>query len=151
MDKLKHYKLDRAFTDGVEIRLDNATDVAFLVRLPSQYNRAYQQAVYEGIDISTDDNGNVLTGQKILLTRWAQEDAFIRACLVSVDGGPVPANFADEYPAALAELMAKASDLVTDIEERVASSVKGSPGSSTGSDDGPGARSSTSELSEAAG
>ena len=44
MNKLASYKLDKAFTDGVDIYLDAAPDCAFRVRLPSQYNRVYTQA-----------------------------------------------------------------------------------------------------------
>lgn len=150
MDKLSKYKLDKAFTEGVEVRLDEAPDVVFLVRLPSRYNRAYQQALYAGIDLQRDDDGNVVTSQEILVTRWAQEDAFVEACLISKDGEPLPENFGRDYPEAVAELMEKASKLGRAIEDKVESSVKKSPGLSTGSADGPGESDSMPDLKQAA-
>ena len=133
---LKAYKLDKAFTEGVDIRLDEAPEVVFKVRLPSQYNRGYTQALYGSLEWSTDSTGNFKTGGDLMKTRWAQEDAFMSNCLLSMDGEPIPDNFADEYPAAVQELMEKATDLVSDIEERVSSSAKKSSTTSTGKDAG---------------
>lgn len=151
MDKLAAYKLDKAFTDGVDIYLDDAPAVAFRVRLPSQYNRAYSHALYGGMDFAVDDAGNVRHQSSLLDTRYAQEDAFMAHCLVSMDGEPIPPKFTTHYPQALAELLNKATELANDIEARVASSVKKSAPTSTGKADGPGGKSSTGTLKEAAG
>ena len=62
MKGLDSYKLDKAFTDGVEIRLDDAPDIVFLVKLPSQYNRGYTQALYSGLEWDISEDGEVKTG-----------------------------------------------------------------------------------------
>jgi len=134
MNKLKAYKLNKAFTDGVDIRLDGA-DVVCKVRLPSQYNRGYTQALYSGIGFEFSD-GLVKPSGSIMDTRYAQEDAFVEHCLLSIDGEPVPDDFAKEYPSALAELMEKSTELANEIEEKVNSTVKKSQPISTGSETG---------------
>ena len=135
MNKLKNYKLNKAFTDGVDIRLDGA-DVVCKVRLPSQYNRGYTQALYSGIGFEFNDDGMVKPSGSLMDTRYAQEDAFVQHCLLSIDDEPVPGNFAAEYPAALAELMEKSTELANAIEEKVNSTVKKSRPISTGSETG---------------
>ena len=141
MDKLGKYKLDKSFTDGVLIRLDDAPDVEFMVRLPSQYNRAYTQALYGAMDWSVGDDGKVNTGGNLMDTRYSQLDAFLAHCLLTMDGEPIPDNFATEYPEALDELMTKANELANAISERVDDSVKKSLGSASGDHDGLDARS----------
>ncbi len=150
MKGLKAYKLDKAFTDGVVIRLEDAPDVAFLVRLPSGYNRAYTQAVYGGMRFDLDDEGNVKPGGSLLETKYAQEDAFMEHCLVSIDGEPVPDNFAVDYPRALQELMSKAQELANALDEQVDDAVKKSPATSNGSTDGEVKKSSMQHLQSAA-
>jgi len=150
MDKLKSYKLDCAFTDGVCIRLDNAPDVEFMVRLPSQYNRAYTQALYGALDWSLNDEGDIKPGGNVLDTRFHQIDAFIGHCLLSVDGEPAPDNFSTEYPGAVDELMIKANELANAISERVDDSVGKSSGSASGDHDGLDGRSFMPPLSNAA-
>lgn len=124
MDKLAHYKLDKAFTRGVVIRLDHAPDVEFLVKLPSQYNREYCQALYGAMQWESGADGEVKTGGALMATRYAQEDAFIAHCLLSQDGEPIPESFAEEYPEAVAELMTKANDLSAEIGKRVEDAAK---------------------------
>ena len=116
MDKLSAYKLDNAYTGGVELTLDNAPDVIFMVRLPSMYNRAYTQALYSGMHMEVNDDGTVTGDTNIMDAKYAQEDAFVAHCLVSIDGEPLSKSFADDYPAALAELMEKATALATSID-----------------------------------
>ena len=151
MDKLSRYKLDKGFTDGVDIILDNAPDVTFRVRLPSQYNRGYTQALYGGMEWSIGDDGSVKPGGSLMSARYAQEDAFLAHCLLAIDGEPVPAGFRDDYPSALSELMEKATELANAIEEKVTESVKKSPTSSTGKGSGQGVKGSTMSLTSAAG
>ena len=151
MDKLARYKLDKAFTDGVVIRLDDAPDVEFLVRLPSQYNRGYTQSLYGGMKFDIDGEGNVKPGGGLMEARFAQEDAFLSSCLLSIDGEAVPDSFGTDYPIALQELMTKATDLANAIEERVGDSVKKSSASSTGKSAGQGEKVSTAGLKKAAG
>ena len=135
MNKLKAYKLDKAFTDGVDIRLDNA-DVVCRVCLPSQYNRGYTQALYSGIGFEFNDDGLVKPSGSLMDTRYAQEDAFVQHCLMLIDGDPVPAGFAAEYPSLLVELMEKSTELANAIEEKVNSTVKKSQPISTGNETG---------------
>jgi hypothetical protein len=152
MNKLAAYKLDKSFTDGVEIRLDDAPDVVFLVRLPSTYNRGYSQALYSGLKMSLDDSGEVKTDTSNLMSaRYVQEDAFVEYCLVSQDGEPIEADFQKDYPDAVVELMNKASDLVSAIEDKVSDAVGKSQASSSGKADGQAKKSSTLSLSSAAG
>jgi hypothetical protein len=151
MNKLKAYKLDKSFTDGVEIRLDNAPDVVFLVRLPSMYNRGYSQALYGGMGMTLDNAGEVKAGASLMVARYAQEDAFIEHCLISQDGEPIDDDFQIEYPEAVAELISKSNDLVVAVESKVTDAVGKSPASSSGKADGQGKKSSTLSLSSAAG
>lgn len=151
MNKLKAYKLNKAFTDGVEIRLDNAPDVVFLVRLPSSYNRGYSEALYSGMSMSLDDKGEMKTGTSLVAARYVQVDAFVEHCLVSMDGEPIDDDFSTEYPEAVAELISKAGDLVEAIESKVTDAVGKSQTSLSGSPDGQARKSSTPELSSAAG
>jgi len=146
---LESYKLDKAFTDGVDIRLDNAPEVVFKVRLPSQYNRGYTQAMYASIEWSMGPDG-IKTGSSLMATKFAQEDAFMANCLISMDGDPIPAGFQDEYPAAVEELMRKANELTKEIDEKVEDSVKKSPALSSGKANGQGVKTSTPTLSAAA-
>jgi len=151
MKGLGKYKLDKAFTEGVIIYLDDAPDVPIRVRLPSQYNRGYNQALYGGIKYDVDETGNVKPTSGLMDMKYAQEDAFLSDCLVDIDGEPVPENFREEYPVALAELMEKAKELADAIEFKVADSVKKSPASSDGSESGAGKKSSTLHLKSQAG
>jgi hypothetical protein len=150
MNKLKAYKLDNAFTDGVDIRLDLNPDVVFLVKLPSTYNRGYSEALYSGMSMSLDDNGEVKSGTSLVAARYVQADAFVEHCLVSIDGEPVPDDFGEVYPDAVTELISKASDLVEAIESKVADAVGKSQASSNGKPDGQEKKSSTPELSKVA-
>ena len=150
MKKLAAYKLDKSFTDGVTIRLDNAPDVEFAVVLPSPYNRAYSQALYGAMNWSMED-GKVQTGGGIMDTRYAQEDAFLDHCLKSIDGEPAPENFRTDYPEALAELMVKAEELAEAVTDKVDTSVKKSPASSDGKDNGQDGRSSMTASKAVAG
>ena len=61
---LADYKLDKAFTEGVKIHLDEET--CFLVKLPSQYNRAYTQAQYEHIALEIDEDVIYLANKYVL-------------------------------------------------------------------------------------
>ena len=150
MDKLSAYKLDNAYTGGVELTLDNAPDVIFMVRLPSMYNRAYTQALYSGMHMEVNDDGTVTGDTNIMDAKYAQEDAFVAHCLVSIDGEPLSKSFADDYPAALAELMEKATALATSIEEKVTESVKKSPTTSHGKSGGRVETKSTMPLNSVA-
>ena len=145
MDKLSSYKLDKAFTDGVDIYLDAAPDCAFRVRLPSQYNRVYTQALYAGMEFDLS-SGEAKPKGGVMAAKYAQEDAFVAHCLLSIDGDPVPDNFATEYPMALSELMDKASELAESIEKKVADSVEKSQPTSVGSGSGQGKKGFTKSL-----
>lgn len=149
---LDSYKLHKAFTEGVVIRLDKAPDDEFRVKLPSQYNREYTRAQYEGVDldISPDGTVNAANGGAVMLlvAKKAQEDAFCNHCIKSWNGGPLPENFAEEYPEALYELMEKATEMAEEINSRVDTAVKKSPASSPSSKSGQERKSSTSSLSK---
>ena len=136
MDKLARYKLDSAFTDGVEIYLDDAPDCCFLVKLPSQYNRGYTNAVYAGMSFQVDANGISKGKANITDARFGQQDAFIAHCIVSMDGEPLPNDFVKQYPKAVDELMIKANEMAAEIQERVEVSVKKSSTLSGGSEAG---------------
>ena len=151
MDKLGSYKLDKAFTKGVDIRLDGAPDVVFRVKLPSQYNRGYTQAMYGSIDWGVGEDGSIAPKGNIMETRYNQQTSFVDHCLVSIDGEAIPDNFMTDYPSAVDELMEKATELANAIEEKVATSVKKSQTSSDGKKSGQGSQSSTSASLKQAG
>ena len=151
MDKLGSYKLNKAFTKGVDIRLDGAPDVVFKVKLPSQYNRGYTQAMYGSIDWDVGDDGNISPKGNIMETRYNQQTSFVAHCLVSMDGEDIPEGFIDEYPSAVDELMEKATELANAIEEKVANSVGKSQTSSTGKRSGEVNQTSTSASLKEAG
>lgn len=150
MDKLANYKLDGAFSEGVSIYLDDAPDVEFKVRLPSPYNRGYTQALYGAMEWKVEEDGTVNTGGNLMSTRYAQEDAFLAHCLLSIDGEPVPSDFADTYPEAITELLGKATELANEINEKVDKTAKKSSASSSGSDSGVEKSGSTSGSKVAA-
>lgn len=150
MDKLNKYKLDKAFTDGVDIYLDDAPDVAFRVRLPSQYNRGYTNALYGGMGFKIGVDGAVNTEANVMDAKFAQEDAFMSCCLLEIDGEAVPEGFKTDYPAALTELMEKATELANEIEDGVSNTVKKSPALSTGSASGQVSKGSTLSLKSGA-
>ena len=145
MDKLASYKLDKAFTEGVDLTLDAAPDVVFRVRLPSQYNRAYTQALYAGMDFDMTD-GEVKPKGGVMAAKYAQDDAFIAHCLLSMDGEAIPDSFASEYPIAVAELIEKATELASKIEAKVSDTVEKSQPTSLGSGSGQGKKNSTVSL-----
>ena len=148
---LDSYKVDKAFTTGVELRLDAAPDDIFLVRLPSMYNRGYSQAVYSGMDLTPDADGNVGTGVNMMIAKYARDDAFVEQCLVSLNGEPIPQGFIDDYPTAVAELLEKADALTAQLEAKVNDAVKKSQPTSAGKKGGQEKISSTEALSRAAG
>jgi hypothetical protein len=145
---LESYRLDKAFTEGVEIRLDDAPDVVFMVKLPSQYNRGYSQALYSAIDWSMGADG-IKTSGALMTTKYAQEDAFVANCLISMDGEPIPKNFSEEYPAAVEELQRKAQELASALDEKIHDNVEKSAALSNGKANGRGGKISTQALSPA--
>lgn len=151
MRGLEAYKLDKAYSEGVDIILDDAPGVVFRVILPGQYNRRYSTALYSMMDWETTESGDIRQKGDLMTARNASEACFVEHCLVSIDGDPVPVDFADQYPAALAELMGKANDLVQDLEARVSDTVKKLPTSSHGRKNGQGGKSSTENYAPAAG
>lgn len=147
---LDNYKLHKAFTEGVVIRLDQAPDDAFLVKLPSQYNREYTRAQYEGVELDVSPNGEVTAANggamMLLVASDNQNKAFCNHCIVSLNGKPLPNDFIDCYPEALNELMVKANEMAEEINSRVAKTVKKSQDSSTGKTSGQARKTSTASL-----
>lgn len=119
LDKLKSYRVNKAFTEGVTIHLDDAPDVDFTVVLPGPYNRPYMAAMYGGIEVDFSDDGASRAKTNVLQARETQIVAFLEHCLRWIDGEPVPEDFRDEYPAAVDELMAKATELANRLDEEV--------------------------------
>jgi hypothetical protein len=150
MKGLSKYKLNKAFTEGVDIRLDDAPDVVFRVKLPSQYNRAYTQAMYSSMEFDVSDDGTVKPGGDLVDMRYAAEDAFMNHCLISVDGEPIPSDFAEVYAPAIPELMDKAQELANAIDSKVDDAVGKSSTSSTGSTSGEEKSPSTLDLKNVA-
>jgi hypothetical protein len=151
MKGLSKYKLDKAFTEGAVIFLDDAPEVSFLVKLPSPYNRGYTQALYGAMDFTIGDDGAVKAGGALIEARYAQEDAFIEHCIVNIemtDDGEIldKHEFATGYPEGLAELMNKATELADAITEQVNTSVKKSSASSTGNESGQAKKDSIQSL-----
>lgn len=124
LDKLSKYKVNKAFTEGVVINLSDAPDVDFLVRLPGQYNRAYMAEVYGSLNLTFDDDGKPVGVANVIATRQLQEEAFLKHCLLAIDGEPTPVGFAEEYPKAIEELMVEAGKLVDQIAKGVDEGVK---------------------------
>lgn len=144
---LDSYKVDKAFTTGVEIRLDAAPEDVFQVRLPSMYNRGYSQAVYSGMKVEDGE----MTSSNLVIAKFARDDAFVDHCILSLNGEPLPSGFVDDYPMAVAELLEKADALTAELEARVTDAVKKSPPTSTGNKGGQEEKSSIEALSKAAG
>jgi len=136
IEKLGKYRVDKAFTEGVQLSLDEAPSVIFIVRLPGQYNRAYMAGLYGAIEVDFNEKGESSTTTNVLAARDLQEAAFVSHCLVSIDGEPLPGDFAAEYPKAVDELMGKANDALATIEGVVEDAVKKSRPSLVGSADG---------------
>ena len=138
---LDAYKLDKGFTEGVEITLDAAPDDVFVVLLPSMYNRKYSQALYSGMDFSELEDGT--NKVNYVVAKYAKDDAFVEHCLLTLNGKPLPPRFVDEYPSAVDELARKADEMAAAIDERVKNTVKKSQPTSTGTSGGQAKMSST--------
>lgn len=119
MDKLKAYKVDKGYSEGVEITLDRAEGVVCLVKLPGPYNRPYMAAIYGNVRINVGADGEATGEIQAFEARDNQERAFVEHCLLTIDNQPVPVDFIEEYPEALSELMGKASLMVEEIANRV--------------------------------
>ena len=70
---------------------------------------------------------------------------------MSVNGGPLPDNFAEHYPKPLEVIMDKAIELAEDIENKVTRSVKKSVTLSSGKSDGLENKTSTGSFKIEAG
>ena len=151
MDVLENYKLDRAFSEGVEIILEKAPGAVFLVKLPSTHNREFARALYSGVGFELDDSGEFKPTGSIIEATYAQQDAFVKGCIVSVNNEPVPTGFAEKYPEALAELMEKARALADELDAGIDEAVKKPPTISSGNKSGPGSGSSIEPSLKAAG
>jgi len=136
LDKLSKYRVNKAFTEGVDIHLDDAPDVCFRVKLPGQYNRAYMAEMYGSIEVDFNEAGEAKTKTNILKARDTQELAFIKHCLVSIDGEPAPDNFASDFPLALEELLLKSNKLLEGLDKAVDEGSKKSQPSLVGSTSG---------------
>ena len=132
-EKLNKYKVDKGYTKGVVINLDDAPDVDFLVKLPGPYNRPYMADVYGSIQLDMASEDMPSPKMSVMQARDVQEAAFLEHCLVSIDGEDVPENFATEFPEAVEELMKKAGELVQQVSNRVEDGIKKSLPTSTGS------------------
>lgn len=148
---LDRYKLDKAFTEGVDLRLDDAPDDVFRVRLPSKYNRPYSQGLYGGSAIPLDEKGELKGASGLIAWGHAQFDAFVQHCMISLNGEPIPADFHETHPAAVEELMEKAAEQAADLDEKVSLTVKKSSASSSGKASGQDGKSSISDLRSQAG
>ena len=151
MDILENYKLDKCFTDGVEITLDNAPEAVFMVKLPSTHNREYARVLYSGAKYEVDEQGNITSAASMVEAMHANQDAFIKGCMISLNGKPVPVDFAEKYPEALAELMVKAREMADNLDQEAADIVKKPVTSTSGATHGPTNGASTSSLKAAAG
>ena len=136
LDKLSKYKVNKAFTEGVDIYLDDAPDVCFKVRLPGQYNRAYMAEMYGSIEVDFTEDGEAKTKTNVLKARDTQERAFLKHCIISIDGEPAPDDFVINFPAALEELSSKAVKLLEGLEKAVDEGAKKSQPSLVGSESG---------------
>lgn len=116
--------LDAAITKGKVYILDSNKDYEFLVRLPSEYNKAYQNQVSGALKMSYDDEGGVVMGATMLEFREAQRAAFLAHCLMSINGEPVPKEFSDNFTRVIDELFALANDDAAAIDGAVKDAVK---------------------------
>lgn len=135
MDKLSKYRVDKGYTEGVHLTLDNAPDVDFLVKLPGPHNRAYMAEVYGriNIDMSSDE---VELSLSALDAKTIQEESFVKHCIMSIDGEPAPEDFLEQYPDAVSELMSKAQAIVNKLMGVVEDGVKKLVPISTGNNAG---------------
>lgn len=167
---LEQYRLDDAFTEGVDIRLDEVPDHVFRVVLPSMYLRPYAVAMADDMAaiirpaVESDDAGEGVGTDVVVDIKpspsvrfnpvemtFRQQEAFFRHCVKSMDGEPVPADFLATYPQVVTMLREKANELAEEINERVAVTVKKSPASSDGSGTGMDAKTSTGDSKKRAG
>ncbi len=135
----------------MDITLDQAPGVTFKVRLPSNYNREYARVLYAGGRFELDDDGQLVSKTSVIEAAHANQDAFLKGCLLSMNGGPIPEKFAEEYPEALAELMVKAREMADALDEGIGEQVKKSATSSSGQTLGEESTSSTANSVKAAG
>jgi hypothetical protein len=112
------HTLDRSITHGIEMTLDGNPDYVWVVKVPSQYNRAYSIAAAGSarIRFSEDGETSVAAGLEAL---EAQRRAFFDHCIVSVNGESVPSDFYAEFPNVVQELYARAIEAAAKLSEKV--------------------------------
>lgn len=116
LEKLKKYRVNSGYTEGVVITLDDAPDVECRVVLPGKHNRAYIAEIYGAIELSVEGEDATLK-TSVIDAQEHQEAAFLKHCLKSIDDEPVPESFARDYPDALAEIMRKAKEHAQSLEK----------------------------------
>lgn len=130
-DKFPKYRVNSAFTEGVEIQLDHYPGVVAVVRLPGQHNRPYQQAIFGSMEI--DANGVVgMTSSSALDAKNRLVDAFIAHCIVSIAGEEPDESLRDELLPMTEELMEKATEIAANLDTVVDDASKKSLPTSIG-------------------
>lgn len=158
LDKLKHYRLDPAFIDGVIITLDEAPDAEFLIRLPCKYNRAFTSEIIGAFEIPMPDDAAEAATEKANEAGDAKDDkgpesvnptaqvaafldrrreAFVRHCIVSMDGEPIdPDQLERECPEVVDQLLEKADAMAKALQEGADAAKKKSAPTSPGTTPG---------------
>ena len=116
--------LDTAITEGKEFKLAGNDEYTFLVKVPSQHNKPFRNAIAASLDMSYGDDGEVKMNSNIVQFRQKQSEAFVSHCMVSINGEPVPADFGDKFPTVVEELMEAADKVAQAIDGEVEDAVK---------------------------
>lgn len=136
--------------DCEQIQLEDAT---FHVLLPTSANRRYERAVAGAMSKLDTKTGEFVVADLDLVDIFdAQLQAFLRSCVVKVDGIDFDSStFYSEYPDATEDLFQKAVELASRQEVEAKDSVGKSQATSPGPASGKGEKSSTQECLKAAG
>ena len=129
------YTLPESVTEGVDITLE---DVTFKVALPTQYNRKFQRSLGgELAQVARDEGGASIEDLPLVLVFEAQLRAFLRDCVLSVDGLDYEwESFYQDYPEAADDLFAKAMEIASaktdEADEQVGKPEPSSSGKKSG-------------------
>jgi hypothetical protein len=147
---MSKFKEKYAKPDEVSIVME---DVTFHVQLPTSSNRRYERAVASCMTIRNEKTGAFEVADDYGITEIfeAQHKAFLKACVISVDGLKFEPNaFFDEFPDAAEELYTKGMELAAELEKEAASQAGKSQDTLSGQPNGKVKKSSSLSLSSAA-
>jgi len=152
-NSLDMYRLPPEVADGTWMELEG-TEVKALIRLPTVHNEMFQGEwlALVGDEMPFDDDGEVVPANMVR-AKPAQRAAFIKHCLMEVEGLPDGVSYDDfvggTYQPAIDVLMSNAQKLARQVEAKAAEALKNSKPFSNGRASGKGKKTNTPRSKKA--